>query len=63
MRLNLYECNRRQEANRSGWPAVIVQHGHRPRGTGRLLTLEQERELQRLIRDRVPGQLKMSYAL
>jgi transposase len=46
-----------------GWSAVIVQHGHRPRGTGRLLTLEQEREVQRLIRDHVPDQLKMSYAL
>ena len=48
---------------RGGWSAVIVQHGHRPRGTGRLLTLEQEREVQRLIRDHVPDQLKMSYAL
>jgi transposase len=48
---------------RDGWSAVIVQHGHRPRGTGRLLTLEQEREVQRLIRDHVPDQLKMSYAL
>jgi transposase len=50
-----YECG--------GWSAVIIQHGHRPRGTGRLLTLEQEREVQRLIRDHVPDQLKMSYAL
>jgi len=46
-----------------GWAAVIVQHGHRPKGTGRLLTFEQEREVQRLIRDHVPDQLKMSYAL
>jgi transposase len=46
-----------------GWSAVIVQHGHRPKGSGRLLTLEQEREVQRLIRDHVPDQLKMSYAL
>jgi transposase len=48
---------------RGGWAAVIVQHGHRPKGTGRLLTLQQEREVQRLIRDHVPDQLKMSYAL
>ena len=46
-----------------GWSAVIAQHDHRPKGTGRLLTLEQERVVQRLIRDHVPDQLKMSYAL
>ena len=46
-----------------GWPAVLVRHGHRPTGTGRALTPEQEREVQRLIRDHVPDQLKMSYAL
>jgi hypothetical protein len=33
---------------------VIVQHGHRPNGTGRSLTPEQEREVQSLIRDHVP---------
>jgi transposase len=47
----------------SGWAAVTVHHGHRPTGTGRALTPEQEREVQRLIRDHVPDQLKMSYAL
>jgi transposase len=46
-----------------GWAAVSVRHGHRPRGSGRALTAEQEREVQRLIRDHVPDQLKMSYAL
>jgi transposase len=46
-----------------GWAAVPVRHGHRPKGTGRALTPEQEREVQRLIRDHVPDQLKMSYAL
>jgi transposase len=46
-----------------GWTAVPVRHGHRPKGTGRALTPEQEREVQRLIRDHVPDQLKMSYAL
>ena len=46
-----------------GWPAVKVRHGHRPQGAGRALSGEQEREVQRLIRDHVPDQLKMNYAL
>ena len=41
-----------------GWKAVDVD-----RGSGRTLTVEQEREIQRLIRDRTPDQLKMVYAL
>jgi transposase len=48
---------------RGGWAAVIVQHGHRPKGAGRLLSSEQEREVQRLFRDHLPDPLKMSYAL
>jgi transposase len=46
-----------------GWTAVKVRHGHRPQGAGRALSREQEREVQRLIRDHVPDQLKMNYAL
>jgi transposase len=46
-----------------GWPAVKVKHGHRPKGTGCLLSPEQEQLVQRLIQDRTPDQLKMSYAL
>lgn len=46
-----------------GWAAVIVRHGHRPKGAGRALTAEQESEVQRLIRDHFPDQLKMSTAL
>ncbi len=46
-----------------GWPAVTVRHGHRPRGAGRALSREQERETQRLIRDHVPDQLKLTYTL
>ncbi len=46
-----------------GWPAVLVRHGHRPQGAGRALSREREREAQRLIRDHVPDQLKMNYAL
>ena len=46
-----------------GWKAVDVSRPGRPEGTGRTLTAEQEREVQRLIRDRTPDQLKMVYAL
>jgi len=48
---------------RGGWAAVKVKHGHRPKGTGRLLSGEEEKQVQRLIQDRTPDQLKMSYAL
>lgn len=47
----------------SGWGAVKVRHGHRPRGAGRALSREQEREVQRLLRYHVPYHLKMDYAL
>ena len=47
-----------------GWKAVDVDRGGRPVGSGgRTLGAEQEREVQRLIRDRTPDQLKMIYAL
>jgi transposase len=46
-----------------GWAAVRVKHGHRPKGTGCLLSPEQEQQVRWLIRDRTPDQLKMSYAL
>jgi len=46
-----------------GWKAVDVARPGRPAGTGRTLTADQEREVQRLIRDRTPDQLKMVYAL
>ncbi len=48
---------------RGGWAAVKVKRGQRPKGSGRLLTPEQEQEVQRLIQDRTPDQLKMNYAL
>ncbi len=44
-------------------PAVTVRHGHRPQSAGRALSREQEWEVQRLIRDHDPDQLKMNYAL
>lgn len=46
-----------------GWNAVAVERPGRPPGTGRTLTAAQERDVQRLIRDRTPDQLKMAYAL
>lgn len=46
-----------------GWKAVDISRPGRPSGTGRTLTAEQESEVQRLIRDRSPDQLKMVYAL
>jgi transposase len=46
-----------------GWKAVDVARPGRPEGTGRTLTAGQEREVQRLIRERTPDQLKMVYAL
>lgn len=46
-----------------GWKAVMVDRPSRPVGTGRTLTAEQEREVQRLIRGRRPHRLKMVHAL
>ncbi len=37
--------------------------GYRPKGSGRLLSPNEEQEVQRLIQDRTPEQLKMNYAL
>jgi transposase len=42
---------------------VKVKRGHRPKGSGRLLSAREEQEVQWLIQDRTPDQLKMSYAL
>ena len=46
-----------------GWAAVKVRRTGRPKGSGRQLSAEQERQVQWLIQDRTPDQLKMSYAL
>jgi transposase len=46
-----------------GWAAVKVKRTGRPKGSGRQLSAEQERQVQWLIEDRTPDQLKMSYAL
>lgn len=52
-----------QRYKAGGWKAVRVWKTGRPVGKGRILTSEQEKETQRLIRDRTPDQLKMPYAL
>ena len=52
-----------QAYNRGGWAEVKVTRGHRPMGSGRLLSETEECEVQRLIQDRTPDQLKMKYAL
>ena len=46
-----------------GWAAVKVKRGHRPKGSGRLLSPQEEQEVQWLIQDRTPDQLKMNDAL
>src|ERR1035437_2493282 len=48
---------------RGGWKALSVSAGGRPKGSGRLLSPVDEQEVQGLIQDRTPDQLKMSYAL
>lgn len=52
-----------QRYKAGGWKAIRVWKTGRPPGLGRILTMEQEKETQRLIRDRTPDQLKMPYAL
>jgi transposase len=46
-----------------GWAAVKIKRGHRPKGSGRLLSAQEEQAVQWLIQDRTPDQLKMNYAL
>jgi transposase len=46
-----------------GWAAVKVRRTDRPNGSGRQLSTDQERQIERSIQDRTPDQLKMSYAL
>jgi transposase len=46
-----------------GWKAVEVSRPGRRPGSGRTLTPEMEKQVQWLIRDRTPDQLKMNYAL
>ncbi|MCB9169464.1 MAG: winged helix-turn-helix domain-containing protein [Flavobacteriales bacterium] len=52
-----------QRYKAGGWKAIRVWKTGRPIGKGRILTSEQEKETQRLLRERTPDQLKMPYAL
>lgn len=46
-----------------GWAGVALKPRGRSMGVGRRLTAEQESEVQKLIRDKTPDQIKMPYAL
>ena len=48
---------------RGGKPAVTIKKRGRPKGSCRTLTQEQEKELQKAIRDKFPDQLKLAFAL
>ncbi len=52
-----------QRYAKSGASALRDAIGGRRLGEGRLLSAEQEREVRKLIRDKMPDQLKMAYAL
>ena len=45
-----------------GWAAMKIKRAGLPKGSGRLLSAEEEKQVQWLIEDRTPDQLKMSYA-
>lgn len=46
-----------------GWAGIALKPRGRSAGEGRRLNAEQEREVQKLIRDKTPDQIKMPYAL
>lgn len=46
-----------------GWAGMALKPRGRSMGVGRRLTAEQESEVQKLIRDKTPDQIKMPYAL
>ena len=46
-----------------GWAGVALKQRGRTTGDGRRLSAEQEQEIQRLICDKTPDQMKMAYAL
>ena len=48
---------------RGGKTAVTIKQRGRPKGSCRTLTQEQEKELQKAIRDKCPDQLKLPFAL
>lgn len=48
---------------RDGRSAVTIKRRGRPKGSCRTLTPEQEKELQKAIRDKCPNQMKLAFAL
>jgi transposase len=60
-RTGVFDICRRHEAG--GAKALHDRIGGRQEGEHRLLTDEQERQVQRLIRDKTPDQIKLPYAL
>ena len=48
---------------RGGKAAITIKKRGRPKGSCRTLTPEQEKELQKAIRDKYPNQLKLAFAL
>ena len=48
---------------KKGWKALETRRTGRPSGGGHLLTDEQQQEIQRLISDKMPDQLKLPFAL
>lgn len=49
--------------NEGGWKAVEVSAGGHPVGVGRKLTPDQEKQIQEIICDQTPEQLKLKFAL
>ena len=51
------------ETRQGGWNALKMRRRGRAFGAKRKLSAEQEKEVQKLISDKTPDQLKMKYAL
>ena len=56
-------CKWYKAYHRGGKTAVTIKKRGRPKGSCRTLTAEQEKELQKAIRDKFPNQLKLAFAL
>jgi transposase len=56
-------CKWYKAYQRCGKAAVMIKKRGRPKGSCRTLTPEQEKELQKAIRDKCPNQLKLAFAL
>ena len=56
-------CKWYKAYHRGGKTAVTIKKRGRPKGSCRTLTAEQEKELQKAIKDKFPNQLKLAFAL